>query len=85
MAEKFHVSSLPVAKTVDARGLRCPLPLLRAKQALVAIALTEVLEVMATDLGAARDIPAWCRLAGQELLAQEQRDDVLHFWIRRQQ
>ncbi len=85
MPEKFPVASVPVAKTVDARGLRCPLPLLRAKQALVALAVTEVLEVLATDLGAARDIPAWCRLAGHELLAQEQHDEVLHFWIRRQQ
>ncbi len=85
MPEKFPVSALPVARTVDASGVRCPLPLLRAKQALQAIAVTEVLEVLATDQGAARDIPAWCRLAGHELLAQEQHDEVLHFWIRRQQ
>lgn len=82
MSEKFLING-----QLDARQLRCPLPLLRAKQALAALAVGEVLEVLATDAGALRDIPAWCRLSGQTLLQQsEQFDDhgELRFLIRRQ-
>lgn len=79
MTEKF-----PITRQLDARMLRCPLPLLRAKQALVALAVGEVLEVLATDPGARRDIPAWCQLSGQQLLAQSEDDGVLRFLIRRQ-
>ena len=82
MNEKFQIQ-----RQLDARGLRCPLPLLRAKQALAALAVGEVLEVLATDAGAGRDIPAWCQLAGHELLAQTAAPDSrgeLRFVIRRQ-
>jgi tRNA 2-thiouridine synthesizing protein A len=81
MSEKFQI-----ARTLDARQLRCPLPLLRAKQALVALAIGDVLEVLATDPGALRDIPAWCRLSGQELLQHTAELDTqgeLRFLIRR--
>ncbi|MFN4290232.1 MAG: sulfurtransferase TusA family protein [Permianibacter sp.] len=82
MNEKFQIH-----RQLDARGLRCPLPLLRAKQALAALAIGEVLEVLATDAGAARDIPAWCQLAGQQLVEQSTAVDghaELRFVIRRQ-
>lgn len=81
MSEKFQIH-----RQLDARGLRCPLPLLRAKQALAGLAVGEVLEVLATDAGAARDIPAWCQLADQQLLQHSATPDahgVLHFVIRR--
>jgi TusA-related sulfurtransferase len=78
-------STTPAADAVlDATGLRCPLPLLRAKQAIGALARGQVLEVTATDRGAARDFPAWLRQSPHELLDQaEDADGTLRFRIRR--
>ena len=55
---------------VDARGLRCPLPVIRLAQAARDSAAGVVIEVWATDPAARADIPAWCRLRGQEFLGE---------------
>ena len=57
---------------MDARGLPCPMPLLRAKLALNGMAAGKVLQVLATDAGSQRDIASFCQLAGHQLLHQEQ-------------
>lgn len=56
---------------VDARGLRCPLPVIRLAEAARDAAPGDVIEVWATDPAAAADIPAWCRMRGQEYLGQQ--------------
>lgn len=53
---------------VDARGLRCPLPVIRLAAHVRSVQGVEVVEVLATDPAARSDIPAWCRLRGQEFL-----------------
>ncbi len=57
---------------VDARGLSCPLPLLKAKLALNGLESGQVLRVLATDAGSQRDIASFCRLAEHQLLHGEQ-------------
>ncbi len=52
------------SRTVDARGLRCPLPLVRARDEMALVPPGGVLEVLATDPGAAHDLAAWCRRKG---------------------
>ena len=73
--------------TVDAKGLVCPLPVLRARKALAAMAPGEVLAVETTDPAAKLDFPVFCSTAGHDLLAQERRQGpagpVLRFLIRR--
>ena len=70
--------------TVDAVGLACPLPILRAKKALAIIAPGEVLRVITTDRGAVRDFQAFCRQTGNELLAQvDEAEQVTHYLKRR--
>lgn len=65
----------PADVVVDATGLRCPLPVIRlAAQAKQAIAGT-VIEVLATDPAARADIPAWCRLRGQDYLGSHEHRD----------
>ncbi len=59
----------PVAQELDARGLRCPLPLLKAKQSLRDLEIGEVLRVLATDSGSVRDFQAYAHLSGQVLEA----------------
>ncbi|NYG05619.1 TusA-related sulfurtransferase [Phycicoccus badiiscoriae] len=62
------VASAPVV--VDARGLRCPLPVIRLAQVAADAPRGAVIEVWATDPAARADIPAWCRLRGQTYLGE---------------
>ncbi|SEM08004.1 sulfurtransferase TusA family protein [Halomonas caseinilytica] len=68
---------------LDARGLPCPLPLLKAKQALARLAPGELLEVMATDSGSWQDFETFIAQSGHEMPAREERGDVYHYWIRK--
>ena len=73
-----------VHQTVDAIGLACPLPILRAKKALATLARGEVLCVITTDRGAVRDFQAFCRQTGNELLVQvDETERVTHYLRRR--
>jgi TusA-related sulfurtransferase len=60
-----------VDRVVDARGLRCPLPVIRLAEAARSAPEGTVVEVWATDPAAAADIPAWCRLRGHQFLGAE--------------
>jgi tRNA 2-thiouridine synthesizing protein A len=59
--------------TVDARGLFCPQPVIKSKKALRALEIGQVLEILTTDPGSKKDIPAWAHVTGQELLISEER------------
>lgn len=73
-----------VHQTVDATGLACPLPILRAKKALATLLSGEVLCVITTDRGAVRDFQAFCRQTGNELLVQlDETERVTHYLRRR--
>ena len=56
-------------KELDARGLNCPLPILRTKKALADLQSGQVLKVIATDPGVALDMPMWCRATRHEHIA----------------
>jgi tRNA 2-thiouridine synthesizing protein A len=60
-----------IDREVDARGLNCPLPILKAKKALAEMASGQVLKVIATDAGSVRDFQAFAKQTGNELLYQE--------------
>ena len=69
---------------VDARGLNCPLPILRAKKALAGMASGQVLKVVATDTGSLRDFQAFARQTGNELLEQRSEgEEFIHLLRRR--
>ncbi|TAN27741.1 MAG: sulfurtransferase TusA family protein [Castellaniella sp.] len=71
-------SGLPVVdEQIDARGLNCPLPILRAKKALAALESGQVLSVLTTDPHAVGDFQAFCRQTGNALLAQQPQGDVV--------
>ena len=75
---------IQVHKEVDARGLNCPLPILRAKKALSDMQSGQVLKIVATDPGSVRDFQAFARQTGNELLEQVQDGaDYIHFMRRR--
>lgn len=70
-------------KVLDASGLRCPMPLLKTRLALSELDPGQQLEVLATDAGSARDIPAWLAQSVHELVSVEEDEDLYRFVIRR--
>lgn len=68
---------------VDARGLKCPLPILRAKKALAGLESGQVLQVRTTDINAIRDFQAFCRQTGNTLIKQEESADEVKHWLAR--
>jgi len=70
-------------QVLDAKGLNCPLPILKAKKALKGVAVGQTLEVLATDPGSVADFDAFCRATGNELLESAQNDGVYRFLIKR--
>ena len=68
---------------LDAKGLNCPLPILRAKKALKDVPMGGTLQVLATDPGAVKDFEAFCRTTGNELLESKQQEKVYTFRIKR--
>jgi tRNA 2-thiouridine synthesizing protein A len=70
-------------KELDARGLNCPLPILKAKKALTDMLSGEVLKVVATDPGSVRDFQAFARQTGNELVDQSSDDKEFVHYLRR--
>ena len=70
-------------KEVDARGLNCPLPILKAKKALAELQSGEVLKVLATDPGSVRDFQAFARQTGHELVEQTRTEAEFTHYLRR--
>lgn len=69
--------------TLDAKGLKCPLPILRTKKALKDVPTGGTLEVLATDPGAVADFQAFCRTTGNTLAEHSAAEGVYRFLIRR--
>lgn len=72
-----------VDKEVDAKGLNCPLPILRAKKALAELQTGQVLRIYSTDPGSVRDFTAFAKQTGNELLDHKELDDGFVFLIKR--
>jgi TusA-related sulfurtransferase len=74
---------MEVHKEVDARGLNCPLPILRAKKALADMTSGQILKVLATDPGSQRDFAAFARQTGNEIVEATAQDKTFVFLMRR--
>lgn len=70
-------------KEVDASGLNCPLPILRAKKALAEMTSGQVLKVIATDSGASHDFPVFAKQTNNELVFSETQGDAFVFYLKR--
>ena len=73
-----------VTAEMDARGLRCPLPLLKAKQALRELVTGEVLRVLATDVGSLKDFVSFAQITGQVIQGFYVQDGVYYYLICKQ-
>jgi tRNA 2-thiouridine synthesizing protein A len=75
--------SLQIAQQLDAKGLNCPMPIVRTAQAIRGLTPGELLEVLATDPGSVKDFAAWSRTTGHELIEQTVDGGVYRFVLRR--
>ncbi len=74
-----------VTQELDARGLLCPMPVIRTAKAVKALAPGGVLKLIATDRGSIADIPAWAESTGNELLEWHEEGDAIVFLVRKGQ
>lgn len=70
-------------QVLDVKGLKCPMPVVRAKKAIEALQVGDVLEILATDPGSMADFRAWTKNTGHELLLAEEQDGVYRYRIRK--
>jgi len=70
-------------KFIDARGLKCPQPLLQAKLAMQSLKSQQILLLEATDAHTDLDLEVWCQRFGHTLMATHENDGVFQFWIRK--
>lgn len=70
-------------RALDARGLNCPLPILKAKKALADMTSGQILQVICTDAGSVRDFQAFARQTGNELLQQDTAGPDFVTWLKR--
>ena len=72
-----------IARTLDLKGLSCPLPIVKTAQVFKELTPGELLEALATDPGSVADFDAWCRTTGNELIEHTEADGVYRFVIRK--
>jgi tRNA 2-thiouridine synthesizing protein A len=75
--------SQTVVKSLDLKGLSCPMPIAKTAQAIRELQAGDLIEVLATDPGSVPDFDAWCRNTGNELLEQTEEAGVFRFLIRK--
>jgi tRNA 2-thiouridine synthesizing protein A len=76
-------SDMNFDKELDARGLNCPLPILKAKKALNELRSGQVLKIVATDPGSVKDFQAFCKQTGNDLLSQDTAEKEFTFFLKR--
>lgn len=74
---------MDVKKVLDAKGIACPMPIVKTKYAMELLETGDILEVHATDPGSKSDLTAWTKSGGHQLLKDTDEDDVLKFWIKK--
>ena len=70
-------------KLLDARGLLCPMPVVKANKEIKGLEPGQVLKILATDRGSRADVPAWAEDTGNELLESKEEDGVYVYYIRK--
>ena len=70
-------------KELDARGLNCPLPILRSKKSLTDMSAGQVLRIVATDPGSVRDMQAFCNQTGNQLLSSGEENKEYVFLVKK--
>ena len=72
-----------VAKTLDLKGLACPMPVVKVSKGIKEVEVGQVLKAVTTDPGSLTDFPAWAKTSGNEIVKTEQETDEINFYIER--
>lgn len=72
-----------ITQTLDAKGLACPMPIVRTKKAMDQLNSGDILEVLVTDKGALNDFKAWAQAGGHTIVEQKEDAGVLTFYIQK--
>ncbi|EKN70043.1 hypothetical protein BABA_06691 [Neobacillus bataviensis LMG 21833] len=72
-----------ITKVLDAKGLACPMPIVKTKKVMNELESGQILEIHTTDKGAKNDMAAWAKSGGHELVKHEDENEVLKFWIKK--
>ena len=75
--------TIAIARTLDVKGLACPLPIVKTAQAIKLMAAGELIEVLATDPGSVKDFAAWSRTTGNEIVESTQDAGVFRFVLKK--
>lgn len=70
-------------KILDAKGLACPMPIVRTKKAMNELEAGQILEIHTTDKGSKNDMTAWTKSGGHELVKLEEENGIYKFWIKK--
>jgi TusA-related sulfurtransferase len=77
------VNQIQETEVLDARGLSCPMPIIKMAKAVRSLAPGQVLKLVTTDPGSIADVPAWCQSTSNELLERREEDDAFVFLVRK--
>ncbi|TDL78846.1 sulfurtransferase TusA family protein [Peribacillus frigoritolerans] len=72
-----------IDKVLDAKGLACPMPIVKTKKAMNELETGQILEVLTTDKGAKNDLTAWAASTGNEMVDMKEEDNVFVFYIKK--
>ena len=70
-------------EVIDTTGLSCPLPVLKSKKALKGLEVGKILKIISSDAGSKKDIPAWSRVTGQELIEESEEGGKYIFFVKK--
>ncbi|MGN7385872.1 sulfurtransferase TusA family protein [Sporosarcina sp. SAFN-015] len=74
---------MDVKKVLDAKGLACPMPVVRARKTMKEMEVGEIIEIQATDKGSVADLTAWAKSSGHKMIDQKEEAGVFMFWIKK--
>tara|TARA_B100001013_G_C24601655_1_gene439165 strand:+ start:1006 stop:1245 length:240 start_codon:yes stop_codon:yes gene_type:complete len=74
---------LEIKKTLDVKGLFCPIPVIKTKQIINTVDSGNIIEILATDPAAKEDIPSWAKREGHEMLKIEEENEIIKFYLRK--
>ena len=78
------MEELKPARTLDCKGLACPMPIVKTSMEMPKIAIGEVLEILTSDPGSIADFPAWAKTTGQAVMEIKQEPGLIRVFIKRQ-
>jgi tRNA 2-thiouridine synthesizing protein A len=81
--EKKMSDDIQITKTMDLKGMPCPMPVVKVSKGIKEVEVGQVVEAITTDPGSLADFPAWARTSGNEIVKTEQDGKTIKFYIKR--